>query len=86
PPAAPAPAPPGRAGAAAPPPPDGEPPYTRTLYAALRAAEPRPRSAHYQTFSKVVQVRVSEYLGSRGGTAIADALAREADEALSGRG
>ena len=65
--------------------PDQEPPYTRTLYAALRAAEPRPRSAHYQTFSKVVQIRVSEYLGSRGGTAIADALAKEADEALSGR-
>ncbi|WP_407553773.1 extracellular solute-binding protein [Streptomyces sp. Pv4-95] len=66
--------------------PGQEPPYTRTLYAALRAAEPRPRSAHYQTFSKVVQLRVSEYLNSRGGTAIADALAREADEALSGRG
>ncbi|MEU7177674.1 MULTISPECIES: extracellular solute-binding protein [Streptomyces] len=75
----------GESGAARPPA-DREPPYTRTLYAALRAAEPRPRSAHYQTFSKVVQVRVSEYLGSRGGTAIADALAREADEALSGRG
>ncbi|MFI7095591.1 extracellular solute-binding protein [Streptomyces lydicus] len=66
--------------------PGQEPPYTRTLYAALRAAEPRPRSAHYQTFSKVVQIRVSQYLSSRGGTAIADALAREADEALSGRG
>ncbi|MGG7574624.1 extracellular solute-binding protein [Streptomyces sirii] len=66
--------------------PGQEPPYTRTLYAALRAAQPRPRSAHYQTFSKVVQIRVSEYLNSRGGTAIADALAREADEALSGRG
>ncbi|WP_244943029.1 extracellular solute-binding protein [Streptomyces inhibens] len=66
--------------------PGQEPPYTRTLYAALRAAEPRPRSTHYQTFSKVVQIRVSEYLNSRGGTAIADALAREADEALTGRG
>ncbi|MEU9120793.1 extracellular solute-binding protein [Streptomyces sp. NPDC048506] len=65
--------------------PGREPPYTRTLYAALRAAEPRPRSAHYQTFSKVVQIRVSEYLNSRGGTAIADELAREADEALGGR-
>ncbi|MFF4953764.1 extracellular solute-binding protein [Streptomyces chattanoogensis] len=66
--------------------PGQEPPYTRTLYAALRAAQPRPRSAHYQTFSKVVQIRVSEYLGSPGGTAIADRLAKEADEALSGRG
>ncbi|MEV0374257.1 extracellular solute-binding protein [Streptomyces sp. NPDC050636] len=66
--------------------PGEEPAYTRTLYAALRAAAPRPRSAHYQTFSKVVQIRVSEYLNSRGGTAIADALAREADEALSGHG
>ncbi|MFJ9418554.1 extracellular solute-binding protein [Streptomyces sp. NPDC101227] len=66
--------------------PGQEPPYTRTLYAALRAAEPRPRSAHYQTFSKVVQIRVSEYLGSPGGTSIADKLAKEADEALSGRG
>ncbi|WP_043263797.1 extracellular solute-binding protein [Streptomyces sp. CT34] len=70
-----------------PPVPPGQepPPYTRTLYAALRAAEPRPRSAHYQTFSKVVQIRVSEYLNSTGGTAIADELAREADEALGGR-
>ncbi|MEU5210525.1 extracellular solute-binding protein [Streptomyces sp. NPDC020742] len=66
--------------------PGQEPPYTRTLYAALRAAEPRPRSAHYQTFSKVVQIRVSEYLAGSGATAIADELAREADEALSGRG
>ncbi|MET9293028.1 extracellular solute-binding protein [Streptomyces sp. NPDC003077] len=62
-----------------------EPPYKRTLYAALRAAEPRPRSVHYQMFSKVVQIRVSEYLGTTLGTAIADRLAREADEALSGR-
>ncbi|MFG2141993.1 extracellular solute-binding protein [Streptomyces sp. NPDC048650] len=66
--------------------PGQEPPYTKTLYAALRAAAPRPRSAHYQTFSKVVQIRVSEYLDSQDGTAIADELAKEADEALSGRG
>ncbi|MEU9117722.1 extracellular solute-binding protein, partial [Streptomyces sp. NPDC048483] len=62
------------------------PPYTRTLYAALRAAQPRPRSAHYQTFSKVVQIRVSEFLASGGGTAIADRLAKEADEARRGGG
>ncbi|KIZ17895.1 extracellular solute-binding protein [Streptomyces natalensis] len=78
----------GERGAASPPAPrPGQvPSYTRTLYAALRAAQPRPRSAHYQTFSKVVQIRVSEFLGSRGRTAIADELAKEADEALSGRG
>ncbi|WP_310727278.1 extracellular solute-binding protein [Streptomyces sp. N2A] len=76
----------GEHGATGQPWPGRQPPYTRTLYAALLAAEPRPRSAHYQTFSKVVQIRVSEYLGSPGGTAIADELAREADEALSGRG
>ncbi|PNE41735.1 MULTISPECIES: extracellular solute-binding protein [Streptomyces] len=66
-------------------PPDGPPPYTQVLKGALLAAEPRPRSAHYQTFSKVVQIRVSEYLDSQGGTAIADELAKEADQALSGR-
>ncbi|UQA96168.1 type 2 periplasmic-binding domain-containing protein [Streptomyces halobius] len=50
------------------------------------AAQPRPRSAHYQTFSKVAQIRVPEYLNSRGGTAIADPWRKEANEALSGRG
>ncbi|UNO44265.1 extracellular solute-binding protein [Streptomyces sp. MST-110588] len=63
-----------------------EPAYKKTLYAALRAAEPRPRSVHYQTFSKVVQIRVSEYLRRQDNTAVADALAREADKALNGRG
>ncbi|WP_260638187.1 extracellular solute-binding protein [Streptomyces angustmyceticus] len=61
-------------------------PDTRTLHEALLAAEPRPRSAHYQTFSKVVQLGVSAFLNGRGGTAIADRLAREADDALGGRG
>ncbi|MFJ9470890.1 extracellular solute-binding protein [Streptomyces caniferus] len=61
-------------------------PDTHTLHAALLAAEPRPRSAHYQTFSKVVQLGVSALLNGRGGTAIADQLAREADDALGGRG
>ncbi|MGW7577142.1 extracellular solute-binding protein [Streptomyces sp. NPDC054765] len=61
-------------------------PDTRTLHEALLAAEPRPRSAHYQTFSKVVQLGVSAYLNGPGGTAIADQLAREADDALGGRG
>lgn len=50
------------------------------------AAAPRPRSAHYQTFSKVVQIGVSAYLNGPGGTAIADRLARQADDALDGRG
>ncbi|MFE1176470.1 extracellular solute-binding protein [Streptomyces sp. NPDC058773] len=57
-----------------------------TLHEALLAAAPRPRSAHYQTFSKVVQLGVSAYLNGRGSTAIADRLAREADDALGGRG
>ncbi|WP_328732725.1 extracellular solute-binding protein [Streptomyces caniferus] len=61
-------------------------PDSHTLHAALLAAEPRPRSAHYQTFSKVVQLGVSALLNGRGGTAIADQLAREADDALGGRG
>ncbi|WP_129297022.1 extracellular solute-binding protein [Streptomyces lydicus] len=60
-------------------------PDPRTLHEALLAAEPRPRSAHYQTFSKVVQLGVSAFLNGRGGTAIADRLAREADDALGGR-
>ncbi|GAA5610342.1 extracellular solute-binding protein [Streptomyces platensis] len=61
-------------------------PDPRTLHAALMAAAPRPRSAHYQTFSKVVQIGVSAYLNGPGGTAIADRLARQADDALDGRG
>lgn len=61
-------------------------PDPRTLHEALLAAEPRPRSAHYQTFSKVVQLGVSAFLNGPGGTAIADRLARQADDALGGRG
>ncbi|MFG2865760.1 hypothetical protein [Streptomyces sioyaensis] len=50
------------------------------------AAAPRPRSAHYQTFSKVLRLGVAAYLDGSGGTAIADRLARQADDALGGRG
>lgn len=61
-------------------------PDPRTLHDALMAAAPRPRSAHYQTFSKVLQLGVAAYLDGSGGTAIADRLARQADDALGGRG
>ncbi|MFI9260808.1 extracellular solute-binding protein [Streptomyces sioyaensis] len=61
-------------------------PDPRTLHDALMAAAPRPRSAHYQTFSKVLQLGVAAYLNGSGGTAIADRLARQADDALGGRG
>ncbi|WP_030264642.1 extracellular solute-binding protein [Streptomyces violens] len=68
------------------PPPGRVPPYTDLLHRALKDAAPRPRSAHYATYSKVVQLYVSAYLTGKDDASIADELAEEATKALSGRG